>query len=258
MIVRRFLIILIVLISCKNTEEKLEYYDNGNVKSKIVRYEDGKLVIQKYDSLGIIQEESNYYNGLPHGESKYFDSLGNLVQTTNFSSGIPHGQYVEYYSNNVIKVRGVYINGLRHDTVFVYDPSSDLRAINIFKEDQLVLKQIYGDETYTNLMPKIKFNKSLFKLQDTIKVSFTIFPESEKLWSQEKYTLHHSLIESRSIKDSLRYYREEFFQDSTLHFDYLVPNEGEYLIYGYLSKMDNSGIVTEYEEFERFFLVESN
>ncbi|MFT3739685.1 MAG: hypothetical protein QM786_13075 [Breznakibacter sp.] len=110
---KKVLFLFLLLTSCGNKDEIVEYYQNGAIKSVYMlkngfREGDSK----DYDSLGNLQLKSEWANNQLHGvQTEYFQN-GRVKALYNWMDGVKHGSYVLFAKTGSIIQTGEYYEGL--------------------------------------------------------------------------------------------------------------------------------------------------
>ena len=122
-------IILLLLSGCtslnflnKRHIEK-DYYDNGEMKYKIQKFND------KID-----------------GYAKYWDNNGKLINVVNYSNGVLHGEWKEYYSNGKIKYILNYQYGLKDGYERWYYDNGVKKSEIFYKNNKIIIDIIRWDK----------------------------------------------------------------------------------------------------------------
>jgi len=92
------------------TGPRKEYYEGGELRAEYtLRGGKPEGVVRLYDRQGFIAQESNYRNGLLHGERRFYypsvdnntglpiEEAGELYLVSNYSNGVEHGTETWYY-----------------------------------------------------------------------------------------------------------------------------------------------------------------
>ncbi len=111
-------------------KEYIEYFENGNVKSKgFIRENNkhGKWLI--YSENGVLFKEENYLAGQLHGIIKRWFANGNLAIQSEYLNGKSNGIWNEYYENGNRKEEGYYEND-KYVTKNFWDEHGEQTLIN--------------------------------------------------------------------------------------------------------------------------------
>jgi len=125
------------------------FYDNSHYSS-IKFYNQAQRVIAQgryhdklkdstwtlYNDEGKLIKIENYKDGKLNGESKLFFLHSNdLFELTTYENGIKHGLYVQFYTENIPKIKARYCQGMRCDTTFIYHENGKIEYIIPYKDD---------------------------------------------------------------------------------------------------------------------------
>lgn len=151
-------IILLILIqilcySCTKNNFKLEYYPDGNLKSKM---------------------EVNHAE-IPNGKFEKYYPNGNLKRHTIYKEGVVADTIYHYYKNGKIKEKGVVIADHKFDWWFYYDSSGILSK----KTEYLIIdgKSYANQNIHYDKEGKINYSLSSFftlHLEDTLSIGKNI------------------------------------------------------------------------------------
>jgi antitoxin component YwqK of YwqJK toxin-antitoxin module len=91
-----------------------------------------------YHTNGNVKSNGHYIQNKKSGEWNYWDENGNLIKLEQFKNGLNHGDYIEYYSNGTIKVKGNYTItneiSIKHKYWFYYDDNGEkIKSIFYFE-----------------------------------------------------------------------------------------------------------------------------
>ncbi len=125
--INKYLIILIltllILSSCGRTH-KLDYFENGKIRSDL------------------------YYSGDKlDGECKFYFESGQLQSVFNYQKGILHGVSLQYFYNGKVQTEEFYIDGKLNNTLKLYYETGNLKDVYNYTNDTL-------DGLYYSYFPK--------------------------------------------------------------------------------------------------------
>lgn len=121
-------IILIISISCSNSNERISYYEDGNVKEK-------RIFLSNKDTL-------SYYREIYYPE-------GNLHFKGQVINNKTEGRLFEYSNNGKLRVSTLYIDGIKNGSQYFYNEQDKLSEQNYFSNDTIVLTYKYfNDQGY--------------------------------------------------------------------------------------------------------------
>jgi len=81
------------------TEKNIDYYSNGNVKTKLFKYEEYSTLVKYYET-GKIQEIGYFdLSGNKTGHWLSFYDNGRMMSEANFKNGRKHGEWKSYDTN---------------------------------------------------------------------------------------------------------------------------------------------------------------
>jgi len=91
--------------------ENIEYYDTGEIRSKI-NYSDVEYHVEyiEYYKSGFIKYKCNYLDGKLNLEYIGYYMNGDILYKCNYLHGKLHGEFIEYYENSEIISKSYYIN----------------------------------------------------------------------------------------------------------------------------------------------------
>jgi hypothetical protein len=117
-----FSILFLISISCSNSNERVSYYENGNIKEK-------RIFLSSKDTLSYHREI--YY---PEGKIHF---KGQVVNNKT------EGRLFEYSNDGIIRVSTLYINGKKNGLQYFYDENGELFEKDYFSDDTLMLTYKY-------------------------------------------------------------------------------------------------------------------
>ena len=131
---KKFLILIILLVSCENSliEEIKETHTNGNPKLIHYKKSTGDTLvlfkIMNYHENGNIKEEESYKDNKLEGKQiSYYDN-GNIYSERNYKNGKKEGQWEGYWKNGNRAFEGTYNSGLRVGTWVQCYPNGNVRS----------------------------------------------------------------------------------------------------------------------------------
>jgi antitoxin component YwqK of YwqJK toxin-antitoxin module len=123
----------------RKTDKWLEYYCNGNVKSKIV-FVNGRPdgYAQMFHENGKISEEGTWRNSRWVGNYKLYYDNGEVQHEFVFNqSGRREGQQKYYYENGQLAIEGNFANGKEAGLIKEYYENGDLKAEKNFVDGSI-------------------------------------------------------------------------------------------------------------------------
>ena len=125
LISKYFLIVLLILTSCKNqTCESVEY--NNGMSFKNGSPFSGTCII--HHSNGEIKSIQNYKNGYDHGEWEFFYRDKKIQTKGTFNLGQKDGKWVYYYENSILHKEHFYENGKKIGVWKTYDQNGKISS----------------------------------------------------------------------------------------------------------------------------------
>lgn len=218
--------ISILFTACKN-EIKLEYYDNGQIKTKAQynsKNEKNGLFF-KYSKTGDIIEVGEFKNNFKNGEFKYFTLLGDLKKIEHYKNNLKDGIFEEYFNSNKLLKKFNYKNDLKEGEQIVYFQNGSISSIENYRngklfsdskkftEDNILIYHIlYADEEqkvfekhwYEDGTPKYEY-----KLEITHTEEINYFPNGQI-----------ERIDHKDIDSNNYIFVQEYKQDEELYFLY--------------------------------------
>lgn len=139
------LIIIVILFGRCGKDVKVEYYDDGAIKSKsemVNGHKQGKSYL--YYPNGVVYAIHNFDSGYVYGTSSYFTKLGTLSKRITYSRSVKHGPYEIYYPSGNIHETGNYVDDVKRGKIFQFYESDSSKI----KNEMYVLDTKDGDFTY--------------------------------------------------------------------------------------------------------------
>ncbi len=187
------IVILLVLVGCKNGTIKKEYYNDGKIKSEET-YKDGKpngYYITFYES-GRIKDSSSIKDGQIDGIGRSYYENGKLNWQGEFKNGKAEGHYTKYYENGILRSEAFFKEGRPNGICREFTDNGQIRSRSEWKTDSTVIfdyydaqgrdrKRVYFkngvktgyvdfDEDGVNLLPS---HAIVFSKKDTISIGET-------------------------------------------------------------------------------------
>lgn len=167
-LLKTFLIVSIVAITCACNKVRKEYYPNGELKSELT-YRNGKLngnacwyftngnkkmecnysngqiegKMKSWHFNGNINREENYILNKREGKSLIYYENGALFKEENYLNDTLDGLYVENYPDGQIKIKGGYLKGMYHGLWEYYDERGLKVGEGNFDKGNGILKGFY-------------------------------------------------------------------------------------------------------------------
>lgn len=109
----------LLLISCNNTIK--EYWDNGNIKTKV-----------------------NYLNSekTEYEYCEYYDN-GKLKIEAKYCNGLLEGEYLQYFRNGQLKLMRHYLNGAIKGIEQVFNNAGEIQYQREYKDAHIIKEQDY-------------------------------------------------------------------------------------------------------------------
>lgn len=85
-----------------------------------------------YYSNGVIRSQGTYYNGVPHGNWKFYDASGIIWKEGSLHHGEFHGYWKFYYPNGSVQAEGSFSNGQQYGNWKFYYENSKLESEGYF------------------------------------------------------------------------------------------------------------------------------
>jgi len=168
----------------------IEYYCNGNLKSKI-QYVNGKpdgYCILYYEN-GKIQEEGQWSSKLNRWVGKYksYYNNGQIQHEFNYNqNGKREGPAKYYYENGQLAIEGNFINGQETGVFKEYYENGDLKAEKTFNNGQVdisSIKEYQPKKPYEPIKEEIKKEPPILASKDE-------FPNDEQQKSNDYFILN--------------------------------------------------------------------
>ena len=165
----------------KKTGTELEFYNDGNLKSKTQLKNDernGKRM--EYFPNGNVYLISFYKNNERNGKYLEFDENNNLIHSSFYLNGKLNGMYFKFKNNKVIS-QGFYTYGRKHNKEIQYDENEIIKSIFHYKfgyKDGLQYENII-----TSLISYYKYNRKLLIRGDISKECCVCYESS--FWKTE-------------------------------------------------------------------------
>ena len=172
--------ITVFLAGCSKTKQ--EYWDNGNLKSKIdylngemhgkakwffyegglqfeVYYVKGKIngPSTRYFSNGKIQSIENYKNDFLNGKATDYIITGKLSEEKKYVNDTLHGEYKLWYANGIAQIEGSYDKGLYNGKWIYRDAYDNIVGIGNFKNGNGTQT---GYNTRGNIIRKVNYKNN--------------------------------------------------------------------------------------------------
>jgi len=214
------LLLLIIISGCQPREkkesdskliiQKVDYYDNGQVKRVQEFYNDTIRygIYKEYYDNGIIMYEVLYIDGKREGVlNKYYRS-GELLNKYNYENGIDEGRYLEYYKSGILKKDIQSIHGEKFGESYIYseDGKIEYYVYNIHDKSRYFCEyNKKGEIVYEegNVFPCIGLNHDTIQLgqEFAAKICFINPPfYCSKLYIGDKFNKKGELVEERFIQ----------------------------------------------------------
>lgn len=133
-----------------NGDKKREAILNKGIKNGVCKdwYKDGDFIMRTYkndtlwgntyeylvDSIKTVHVIGQYENGLETGLWKWFDKDSILYQTATLSNGEYTGEYIRYYKNGSVELKGYQINDQYEGNVTYYDDKGNVTKIINYRD----------------------------------------------------------------------------------------------------------------------------
>lgn len=171
-------VLLISLFSCNGPEVRLEYFENGKVKSKceISKNQERNECEYFYDN-GILQAKIIYVNGKKEGVGKFYYYNGQPSQIVTYRQGVKNGAYQLFYENGNIAERGNFYFEKKRGRVTKYHqdrkgvPSYQYLFFSYVGGSEFVSEKIEYDEAGKVIK---KYNDAQLKVNDFQEVTVDI------------------------------------------------------------------------------------
>ncbi len=114
-------IIIISIISCKNSKVVEEKYENGKTKSIKTTLENGLVEELYYYENGKIQQESFFKNSQKDSTWTFYFQNGKTWSMKNYKEGKLNGYSAVYFPNGKLYYEGDYKNDLKQGKWYFYN-----------------------------------------------------------------------------------------------------------------------------------------
>ena len=117
-------------------EEKKEYWENGNLKVKWYKDENGlkQGISELFKETGELFIKSNYKDGQLHGNYTVYYENGNILREVEYKNDKKEGIEKVYYSNKTLSEIYNYKNGKLEGEFFEYHESGNLSKVGQYKD----------------------------------------------------------------------------------------------------------------------------
>jgi len=221
-----------LLISCVNSDNILEYYDDGNVKIKLIKVSDKVSEVTEYYKNGRIKETSKYFNNVIHGLALEYYDTGELYSDRIFDNGTMNGRTTFYYQDGSVK------------------------AENLFKNDSLFyVKSITsGKDTFDKIIPIVKI-KPKKEFSDIFEFNFEIPRSDEFPYKGDVINIHYSYypISNKSIKPLPSKKIVLNSKDTSVNFEIFKSKTEDYKLIGMITLNEDPLIIDNDHYFEFIF-----
>lgn len=132
----KLIVLLSILYAC--TREDVSFYDNGQIKQKLV-YKNNKLDGPQYwyYENGNLSNTYQYENGKLEGEAKSFFGNGVLQTLSHYKNGLKDGEEIEYNKNGKVLSTQHYSKGLKNGSYTALYITGEKRITGYFKDDNI-------------------------------------------------------------------------------------------------------------------------
>ena len=193
-----FTFILIILYSCNNNKDKIDYYSGGEIRSVCETFggkKNGKLI--EYYKNGVIKSLKFYLNDTLVGVENCFYPSGKYSAIRFFNKGKVNGIGIDYFENGKIKEIGHYKNDNQIGEWKYYSITGSLTTKRNYVEIAIkegIIKGIVNEVIYFD------------ELKDTIKNKSNYF-----LYETKNDTINYGEPYNAKIKLESPYYKENLF-----------------------------------------------
>lgn len=167
MLTKALVVIALVLLftQCNNGDEKIEYYQNGSIKSKykLVNGHKQGVAYDYYDN-GKLYAIHNFEDGYVYGVSSFFSKDGRISKRITYVKSIRQGPYVIYYSNGNVNEKGNYVEEVKRGKIFQFYENDSTKV----KNEMYALDTKEGDFTY--YIKKYDLNGKLISIDQPFEV----------------------------------------------------------------------------------------
>jgi antitoxin component YwqK of YwqJK toxin-antitoxin module len=132
------LFLLIFFSFYANAEEKIQYYTNGNIKTR-TNYENGVidgLQIGYYEN-GNIKFEASFKNNKLNGITIGYYENGNIKAQDVYIAGILNGEVTAYFENGEMERNEIYNNGKKEGISKVFYDNGQLKSEMFYKNSKV-------------------------------------------------------------------------------------------------------------------------
>lgn len=197
-IMRFAIIVALIIFTCCDHKEALDYYDDGTVKLEcsleknlkhgecIEYFQSGAIkhvtnylrdtlngMATFYHSNGQIAWVVDFKNGRKNGEITYTDSLGLKFQISNFRDGVLHGESASFYSDGSVLSKMVYDNGVLNGNFNSYHPNGQINTVAVYQNGEKIDFTTY-DSTGNVIDRMLNYDISHKILNNRIEISIEI------------------------------------------------------------------------------------
>lgn len=183
---------MILIYSCSNHEQEVDYYEDGSKKSitnysngdingkrkeffqngelkSTVPYKDGVIDgdLFSYYKNGNIESTGSYKNGYIHGEVKHFYENGILNDISEWRENKRHGVNKIFYENSRLMYEARFNMGERVDTSYFYYENGSVKEEKIYTNNEIAYFKIFnekGQVEYDIIEPGVRFDNDTVKL----------------------------------------------------------------------------------------------
>lgn len=157
-------LVFVGIICCFALTISAQYPHNVQIIHK--KHDDGSKIVYMtidsvihglyigYDSLGRLEYESCYVNGIETGPFRYYYSNGNIASECYYLNGRPDGKSVDYFPNGKIKTISYWEKGSQNSIGEMYIEDGRLDKRLLYRNDTLIY--IIEDHHYRPLPPTVE------------------------------------------------------------------------------------------------------
>ncbi len=142
---------LLAFFSCANGKVKKEYWENGNLKSKI-----------------------SYKDNLKNGEEKYYYPNGKLESVFTYKNGIKEGPYSTYYENGSLEKTGNNLNGHLDRMYYEFTETGDTIFKVLWLNGKTQLNILYENNRPIRILDPVNKWMTIYNEDGTVKDSIPI------------------------------------------------------------------------------------
>lgn len=242
-----YLLFIVVLVACcQNGSDKdvqKEYYPDGTIKASY-QYDfaiDSLVCGTRFYPNGKPYKKYCLLNDSLDGDYKEYFENGKLRKSAFYDEGNIDGELKLYYQNGILKEVGIFTEGKRNGVLRIYRKDGTLKATNYAVDDFVHYVELFDEEEkprgVVNYIPKVSVLEDQIYLDDTLSIEVSI-PLPEEEFSLDSIYLNLEIFTEEDLaQNSLPFPRYSYLlEERVIVKRFLFQEEGEFILYGFLSK----------------------